>query len=243
MNGFLQPLIAGLLALVASYIFTGCRFGNHVGQPLTTDPSGWYETEPKSILLCTDIRNDCKAGTVDKIPAIDLGTFTNPVALAIQDLSTGSGYFANTSLDQNSLLPVMVSNDKTFQIGASGTYARFFLSADCGSQVSVEGDGSLSTYSPKKTNSDGTSLSGRVATNIVVMQSLESTVDGGCAATMQLVADCYHDETLCQGGSSSLNTTYHQYWQSVLAPYIDAGAIAESDIPAVRNLVYQATYQ
>ncbi len=239
-NGFLQPLIMGLLALVASYVFTGCRFGNHTGQPLTTDPSGWYNTEPKSLLLCTDIRNDCKAGAVDKIPYIDVNTFTDPVALSVT-ASTGSGVFANFNLDKTSFLPVDLSNDKTFQVGASGTFSKFFQSTDCAADLAIEGEGSLTIYSPKKSDSNGNPISGRVAQNVVVIQSLVSTVEDGCANTMQLVADCFHDETKCQGGAT--NSDLHQYTVSVMGPYIDAGVIAESDIPNVRSLIYQAKYE
>src|SRR4051812_22744816 len=76
MSGLLRPnwfhyALTGVIAVMASWALTGCRFGNHEeSQAQTTDGiTGYYETQPQTMKYCASVPNEsCQDVATNQIP-------------------------------------------------------------------------------------------------------------------------------------------------------------------------------
>ncbi len=233
---FWSGAIAIILSFAISGALTSCYFGNREVNQTSSNPdtiSGLYNTQPQTLQFCATVNGttNCKsASPTSQVPAEVSQEMTNPVAVLMQDLSTGLAVFSDpTNTGSLPTLPVTVNSNQSLAYNEQTSPAQVWNDPSCTSTESLQENGSLS----------GGPGSGRVAVTIQIV----TTFDGTCGPTLQSIYNCYQDSTQCGGTSTSTNQQTQSQWQTMFNPYIQTAAMTATDIPNVANIAYEVTYQ
>ena len=245
---WISYLFYGSLAIVLSWMTSGCRFGNRTetqaGSSSNSDPySGYYVTAPKSLsFLVTTTSTVQKSADVSQIPS-EISTYlTNPVALVVTNLNTGKAVITSPAMlnsDQGTSLPINLKSDLSLSFHGQSTSAELWTDTACQSYLDFQESGKVT----QNTNIQGPSgntlaLSGQLQLTFKITNYLS----GDCTATLQFFANCYQDSTQCEGSTSDQNLRIQAAIQDTFAPYIDSGAMNFSDFPSVTSYGYEAAY-
>ncbi len=238
-------LMTGLTAISISSMTTGCRIGNYVEQADNPDPySGYYLTEPQKFtyIVTTDATLQ-KSEDLALIPETISQFITNPVALLVQDLSTGKGALTSPAfLSQNQIpsLPTRVRSDYSIFYQGTSSPVTFWNDPNCITVLKLKEVGAITPQSglipPAGTTQ---SVSGRMNLTIQVLNLLS----GDCTKTLQDIARCYEDETNCGEATDTQNKKIHLAIKNIFDPYIDSEALQVSDFPKLTHYGYEATYR
>lgn len=235
---------SAVVTIIVSWVFssglTGCRLGNHVEQLSQTDKvSGYYETQPQTLKFCaTHGSVDCKPATTNKIPGLLSQIFSNPVALILQNPSTGRAAFTRPKGD-GSALPVYLGSDGRLSYLVSTSPQIIWKDRACTGQLFLAESGKILKDTGPYTSGTSLPLSGRIQLQVQVINSF----DGNCGPTLTALYRCYLSASQCGGTSPGENQQQQQEVQDLFGPYIDAGAMAPADIPNTSYLAYEVFYQ
>ncbi len=222
---WLSYALSGALAIMASWVLSGCYFGNRtVNQPVQGDGvTGTYATLPQTLQYCASVASSsnekCVYVSTSQIPADYTSIFTNPVALELANASTGDAWILPYPTPPNSNgIEVTVGSNQTFSSPPASATNTLWDDPACSREDNEGVEGSFG--------------SGRV--EFTLTYTIEFT--GNCAASLQAMANCYNDATQC--GTHSQSDA-----QSLFEPFIDATAMSASDIPNLTGLAYEMVYQ
>jgi hypothetical protein len=228
------------MALMVSWALGGCRFGNHVETPPDPDQiSGYYATSPQSLTFCASHgTTSCAPAAPNLVPDTLADAMSNPVALILQDLESGSAYLASTA-GTGAALPVFASPDGVLSFLGSTGKETLWRDPACTTQLFIEEDGTWTKSANAGTSASGKPLSGRVQLRIQIIR----TIDGTCGPTLQEIADCYANASLCGGADATENAELQAAVQYLFNDYIQSGTMASTDIPNVSALAYEVSYE
>jgi hypothetical protein len=231
---WLSYTLTGALAILASWALTGCRFGNHqVDQAQQTDGvSGYYETQPQSMKYCaTTASETCQNVGTNMIPADFTSILTNPVALKLQDASTGQAVLFS-AFGGTTGIAIFANTDQSLSVVGTAN-AQLWDDPACTrtDQQLIEG-AYTKTSGPWTSNTPTIPKSGRI--NLTITYTI--TLNGTCTTSLQAIAACYGDATKC--GTHEQSET-----QDLFGGYISAGSMTAADIPNTTALAYEIVYQ
>jgi hypothetical protein len=240
-----SPSFKMLVAILTlSTCGSACRFGNHVSDSdtsaSTSDPiTGYYETQAKTLTFCAEgATTQCVDSPLTQIPAFFKAAVTNPVALLLEDASTGAGYIlASDGSGYN--LPTAFSSTANINYSGATTPDTLWDDSACKTSIQLDETGTLSKTASSDTSADGLPLSGAVTLTLTLVQSFE----GDCSSSLTSMQGCMTDPSLCGGTSDEENVAYLQAVQDFFAPYLTSGVITSSDIPQLTSLSYEVTYE
>lgn len=244
MRGWTAYFFAGFFALIMGWAFTGCRFGNDTVPPPPPpenpdQTTGYYRLNPQFVNLCaTTGATNCKTMGVNMIPGDVAQALSNPVALIMQDLSTGEAALVD-SRGSGGYLPIYVQSDNSVSMSGYYPSETLFLDTACTSTLYLVESGDIQKYDPKSVDSDGRTISGEMHLRV----QLVTTFDGSCDATLSLMKACYLNEADCGGATATANTQLHQTVLSVFGDYLDNAVMTADDIPLVSALTRDITYR
>lgn len=230
----LSGFVYGTAALLASWAFSGCRFGNKTSGPIDIDPTGYYLTTPSTLTFSTNVRDGAFAGPTSVIPSDASSVMSNPIILDVRDLSNGQSVIGNT----NAAYAIQLFPDDTLWTILSGDQGPLWTDIACTMFKSIEVDGSITRFKVPQTAPGGVQASGRMKAKYTVIQSLQ----GPCAQTMQDIQNCYQDHNLCQGADEAENVSWHNDVRAYFGPYVESGSITASELNQVRNFSFEAQY-
>jgi hypothetical protein len=224
-------------------VFSGCRLGSYVEAPARApNPdkiSGYYSTQPQTLkLFATTAQTHEESGAISMIPQ-EVGQFiTNPVALIIQDLTTGSA--ALTSPTGKHALPIYVNEDSTLTYHGKTASMTYWQDPECQYYLEISENGKFTKTPPIATPSGSDlPLSGKLELTIQVINKFQ----GNCAASFTLISKCYQDVNDCGGKDSTENEDLQAIVIELLDPWIQSKAILPADIPNLVNYAYEVSYQ
>ncbi len=264
-----QIALCGVVSVVISWVFSACRFGNHVDTPPPPEPTptptprpgitGFYETSFNSLTFLADPSSQtAQSSTADKIPSFVGAAISSPVAFIL----TGNGGEGNlvNAMEKNpdgsrTSLPMNADASGTLSYNVKEKYTSTkipLLSTplwtqddSCLVSTLFMGSGKLNiadTY-----NNDHPSkwpVSGRVDLTFQVYVFFDPfSPTATCAPAMELLAACYVDNAKCDTDDPGLALERQKFAISLFKPYIDAGALHASDISNVTTLAYEVTYK
>lgn len=236
--------MGGALAIILSWIMTGCRFGNHQentpGKPADT-LSGYYSTELVTFRACAvteDGQGGCGLLPGSGVPDPYATYLHDPLFFYQQDTSSGKSYLMNPWADQAQGIGVTArASDRTFKNEDEQNF--LFWDGHCLTQDHVTLAGSLNSKDSGKQMS-GKTISGHAVILVTDTFSFDSATCG--PARNELYA-CYIDETLCGAGTKEGNQELHENVVAFFRPYLDHGALNEKDIPLVSKMVLEISYE
>jgi hypothetical protein len=251
---WISYFLSSSLVLVLSCALSGCRLGNFKEENLprtsTQDSiSGYYQTEPQSMGICTLIETSedaqCAELPLSQIPAWVQARLANPVAVKLENKETGYTYLFDPN-GNGSAFEVFFTDIKEKEFA----YSSAALAAppseplwkdgfQCNAQLTIQITGHLRDKATKETLKE-LPLSGRAKVNLLVIDQI---VGSDCAAALTEMQACYIDATQCGGETESENQIFQDHVFSWLQVYIDKGALAVEEIPFVDILAYEVSYQ
>lgn len=228
-------------ALCVPLLLSSCRFGNHVEQaPVSVDSvSGYYSTSIQGVKLHVDANTLRHAdGDLNKVPGGWANILPDPTALIVTNRDKNIAYLVNPNNSNNSF-PVYFNSERKLGITSNPAASTLWTDPNCQTQVTLSLDGSYSQSSGLGTSASGLKLSGRIGLNIQMIR----TITGDCAATMATLGACYQDAQQCGGSNATENQNWQKSVQTLFNPYIQAGAMTAAEIPSVRGVSYELTYE
>ena len=233
-------LVTGTVAIIISWLFTGCRFGNNIERPSNPDTiSGYYQTQPQTLQFCaTHTTTKCNEVITNQIPQLISQVMSNPVALVMQDLSTGDAVLVAPKGD-GSALPVIVTPKNTLELNRSTRSSVLWDDRDCTFKIYVIEAGALTKESTPITVGGGLPLSGRVQLDVQILTAF----DAKCKASLDKMASCYQDKDTCGGSTDADNKSLQGSVQDLFNPYIEAKVMQVSDIPYISATGYEVLYK
>ncbi len=231
------------MALSSIALLPGCRIGNKIVK--AADPtamSGYYKTEAASMTVCAFIDGQsspsCIDAGTDAIPSSIQSIMTNPVYVSA-NTATNRAYLVPNSLDTNAVFELILdSSGKVTATPLLDDPQQLWVDPACLSQVRVEKEGMI--HANPETGTVGSfKTSGTVDFTVGVL-----TVMGNqCAATFTLMKNCYQDATQCPGGTAAEQLAEQQAIQGYLDPYLSRSALTLADLPRLRALGWEVSYQ
>jgi hypothetical protein len=236
----------GSLAIIVSWVMatvlTGCRFGNYTSPSTPPDPvSGYYDANPQTLKFCaTHGATQCASANASQVPAFIADEITNPVALILQDASTGDAVFTAPS-GGHTALPVWLKDDNVTLYYTNNTSAStLWRNSGCKTTTYLSENGSIVPGGGHAVSGSTRLTQGSITLQIQVTE----TFDGpACPSELQSMSNCYQDSTQCGDPDAGRNQQLQAKVQDFFESYIQAGVMAASDIPSVSNIAYEVHYQ
>lgn len=243
-------LLGGTLAVILCWgvmatQLTGCRFGNYTSAPQQPDPvTGFYGANPQSLQFCaTGTATQCAQASPSQIPSFISAEITNPVALIVQDASTGDAVLTNYAGTGQTALPITVgSDDVTLSYTTSSSPVTLWNNPNCTTTTYLEENGTIVPGPGQPVPGSTSNTAGSLTLSVQVTQTFDGP-NGSCAPELQAMSNCYQDVTQCGGADSGTNQQLQATVQGIFSTYIQAGVMAASDIPNMANVAYEVHYQ
>lgn len=238
--GWTSYLLSGTVAILLSWMLSGCRFGNNVVTPENPDPiTGYYQTQPQSLQFCvtfTSSATECRNVSTNQVPSLISQVLTQPVALQVTDPNHGEALFFDP-FGNGTALPISIdlSNLELSYLGY-GNPTPLWSDENCTSQLFIESEGAITKTDP--TEVSGLTTKGRIGLSIEVFEIYQ----GSCTNDLLEIEDCYSDANQCNGSTSSENAALQESVQNYFNPYIESGAMSSDDISDVSSLGYSVNY-
>ncbi len=234
--------ISGTAAVMASWLLSGCRLGNHLELPQNPDQiSGYYETAPQSFEVCaTYDHSSCNLNTpVNQIPSMPAVIMSNPVILLMKDLKTGEALLGDS---RGSGYAIRIFADESGRLTDERHFnpSTFWVDEPCYWQESIVEEG---TYSK---NSPGVSVSNqepKISGKIELSFEYYFQFFGTCDQTLGTLYSCYLDPNKCGDTDSAKNAKYHLFTKSIFDLYLAAQVMQETDIKTAKALYFKVLYK
>lgn len=234
-------VLTGMLALVASWVMTGCRLGNNVesDDPATdasTTDNGYYDLKPQKVTLCVNTGTD---HCVEVSPSVDPESWsqvlTDPIIFVKENESEA---VLVSSVDTRYGIYIAPRPNNSFVYDATGDLIQLWNDPACLEGLKNVGAGSYSVYdSPKKKGSFN--IKGKVSFYFDALRHLE----GNCTQTLNDMHACYDDHSQCGEANNGDNLAMQQAVRNYFALYIDNGVMTKDDIPSIRSFLYSIDYR
>jgi hypothetical protein len=236
-----------LVALaILSTMATGCRLGNHTSTTPNPDTlSGYYATQPQALDFFVTAAGQTTSASVSPtlVPARVSGILTNPVALKLTDLASGSAILF-TPIQPVDSFPISFQTDNA-TFGVSGSYPSQTLWTDpaCTVQEYIEVLGRTQPLGSTPAVTSWQGISFQITGRLDVDVWIEERIDGSCVTSLQQMYDCYENLNDCAGSSPAAQSNNQAWVQSLFNGSIQAGIMTAQDIKTVGNIAYQASYR
>lgn len=231
--------ISGVLAILCSWVFSGCRVGNRVQAVTDADQiSGYYELQSNTFNVCASLvhsnNNSCKPMTTNQIPESLASVLTQPVALQVLSFETGRAALYDPLGDKMNL-PIFVDPDsKKLSVLAQGEDD---LGLGCKSQFLLEMSGQL--YEAPSQKIRGIPTRGRMELDL----HLSTTFSIDCKAHLQEQLDCYLDVNKCAGTTQSQKEAEQEAVKAEYNLYVRSGVLDMNDLPNLGAAGYEISYR
>jgi hypothetical protein len=235
--------VTGTLAVFASWMFSGCRFGNHVDETAAVEPFTYYAMQPKHLFVCVDIKGEtksrCAETTLDKISEWK-AYLTHPIIFYRPDPSVTGAYLVSKDLKKSLSISLDSLSAATFTHYSYSSPVAVFHHTECVDQMVNYAEG---VYRPSAQAAiEGHPIAGRME---LVIQT-ERAITGSCDQSLAEMQDCYEDtsedKSACGLSTPQKNQTEHDWVVSYFEPYIDRGLMTPTDITSVTKVYYQFIY-
>ncbi|OFZ78326.1 MAG: hypothetical protein A2583_08085 [Bdellovibrionales bacterium RIFOXYD1_FULL_53_11] len=234
-------LLFGFIAIIASWVLTGCRIGNNVEYAPPPPPSdeskitGYYETRPTSITIYANHATQAsKSIDIGQIPASIAAIYTNPMILVSDNAGTGDARIYDNTANYGQRIRANKDGSMAHYSAGKGTPWYY---AECTEAVSLEMKGDYTIFRDPKTI-DNRTIRG-------VIKSRWTYIDqftGDCAASMKEMAECYADFVNCKGKDEEENQKIQKLVAAAFEFHIKNGLITIDDIPAITSLAIEFSY-
>jgi hypothetical protein len=231
--------LTGFLAFIS-----GCRIGNYIenASPPPANPdhiSGYYLAHPQELIFSVTTQQTLQAqAPTYLIPTEVSGTMTNPAALLMKDLQSGSALLGNYA--GKNALPIEVSSALAVSASWTTTPQTYWLDPACQSNLAVSIHGTL-VQSPSMAAPAGTVAT--VSGALQIEFDVSTQFQGSCAPTFQTIANCYQNASDCGATTDSDNQQLQAYAQTLFGPLIQLNLITVPEIAQITNYAYQVSYQ
>lgn len=233
------------LAWAMATVLTGCRFGNYTSPSPTPDATtGFYDANPQSLQFCGNgTASTCVQASTSQIPSFITAEITNPVALIVQDASTGDAILTDASGQGQTSLPIWVSSDNvTLYYANSSSPTTLWNDPTCTTTTYLQENGTIVPGAGHPIAGGTGQTVGSITLKVQVIQTFDGT-NGSCGPELQAMSNCYQNVTQCGGADAGTNQQLQAQVQSIFSAFIGAGAMAASDIPNMTNVSYEVLYQ
>jgi hypothetical protein len=230
----------GGIAVILSWVTSGCRFGSRIQNVPDPDQiTGYYEASPQNLTFYATTTNTVeKDAPVTSIPGEIGEVMTNPVALKVDDLSTGSARWISPV--NRVALPVFVDPDLNLSLRGATQPVTLWDDSNCKTHLEIFESGKLvKTHNVSEIPGNPYPLSGKVQATFQVINQFK----GDCVPTLQRMATCLDDINQCGESSPAENLSVQNQILDLFKPWFNAGLIAVSDIPDLVNFAYEVTYE
>ena len=241
-------LFSGALALVASVVLGGCKFGNYGGddrKPQGDPLTGYYGTAAQTLTFCAaPSATNCVASAVNRVPAEIEQVMSDPVGFLLENEATGQAKLVD-SRGSGSVVPVFLDADKkrfSF-LGSSAEIPIFSWTLEevggCTRQLYLQAEGALSSVDAGKPVTQAVSLKGRLGVKL----ELTYLFAGGCADDLAAARACYLSSADCGGADPVENASRQREVQELFNPYIQSGALTVAEIGTAEAVAYTVEYE
>lgn len=245
---FFGGSLAIILSWVMATLLSGCRIGNYTSPTTPPDPiSGYYDANPQSLQFCVALSSNstsaaCANASPSQIPVFISQEITDPVAIVLQNASTGDAVFTAISGGTTALPVTVGSDDVTLSYTNATTPQTLWKDPTCTTSTYLAEQGSIVPGAGHAVAGSTRLTQGSITLTVQVIQTFDSTT-ASCTSELQSMSQCYQDVTQCGGTDSGSNQQLQSQVQSLFEPYIQAGAMAASDIPTATAVSYEVHYQ
>jgi hypothetical protein len=242
MSSLPNAFVAGTLAILASWLFTGCRLGNAIqGAPENDAWTGFYEAAPQTLQFCSVNRQThqtfCGAAATTEIPAILANHVPRLMIFQLLKSSTqGAFYSPYVSNPEDYVLYSTLGEAGKLTLEKGFEPSEFWRDPQCLAQLEMVGEGLLSKTS--STVISGVKTRGRYRGSVGVIW----TFGTNCGAELESLRSCYLDATQCGGSSAGDNSTTQSSVRTFFAPYVNANVLGTTDWSQIQNLAYEVSY-
>lgn len=246
-----MKLLNWTLLLVASLIFSGCRFGNKSTQAAGPTPYSWFSAVKQRLYLCVDTlvfdtpSNSWKVSEscADAFSPTKMDYWetilTNPL-IFYQPLA-GSREAYLISQDQKNLFGIFLDSPtaKTFQHYSERAQGTLFHDPQCTVKGQNVGVGELVSEAPH-IDGFGRNILGHVkmslGTYLTIQGQSDATLAADCGPTFTAIWACYNTGAGCTPDEASAV-------KKLLGAYIERGLLSATTFPAtLGGLYYQFDY-
>lgn len=238
----MKRILSLALAIFSLAGFSGCRIGNKVVK--AKDPtamSGYYKTEAASMTVCAFLDGQsprCVDAGVTSIPSSIQTIMTNPVYVSA-NTSTNRAYIVPNTLDTNSVFELILdSSGKVTANPLVDDPQQLWVDPACLSQIRIEKEGMIHA-DPGQGTVGSFKTSGTVDFTVGVLTVMGTQ----CAATFIQMKNCYQDATQCPGATAAEQLAEQQAIRGYLDPYLSRSALTINDLPNLRALGWEVSYQ
>lgn len=237
-------LVSGTLAILASWILTGCRFGNHVERADSVENlTGYYRSQPVRLMFKAVLQPQGGAvetrefaGNTDHLPDNWDIFLTDPSGVAM-DPASSQGFLMGIVGDKGYKTPIQFTQAGQFNLVTPPQEIRFTDSPPCTQVWTLEGAGTL-TQTAKSTYKDFPTRG-----NLSLTTSGDRRYQGDCSNVLGIFQSCLQDLTKCPGSTETDQKTWQGFVAGVYGPAILAGGITANDIQAIQELSYTLVYE
>lgn len=232
---------SGCLALIASWLMTGCRLGNRLEYAEPKTLTGYYELNIQSLNFCATSSGTaggtvCHASPTNLVPTVASDVFSNPIALQMINETTGEamliGIFQRIAADI-----LVTPNTSAFNLGFTipDPLIPYTLS---GCSITMDWDGEGRAVKAEHRTVGNIDTKGHLELGLQVTTAFS----GNCANLLAQLRNCFQSENQCGGSSASQNRTLFDRTHQALDPYFQAGVLTLNQIPALEALSFRLTY-
>lgn len=230
---------SGCLALIASWLLTGCRLGNRLEYAEPKTLTGYYEMDIDGVTFCSTsvgANTICHAAPTNQVPAIAAGVFSNPVGLQMINEHTGEGMLIGVVERVAADIAVHVPTN-AFDLGFTVTDPTIpYTSSTCNVNMDWDGEGVAVKGEHRVVGSYDT------RGNVYLDLKVTTTFSGSCQALLTALRNCYQSEAQCGGTSAQQNSALYSRTHLALDPYVQNGVLALNQISTLESLSFRLTY-
>lgn len=230
---------SGCVALIASWLLTGCRLGNRLEYAEPKTLTGYYQMAIEGVTFCSTsvgVNTECRTAPTNQVPSIAAGVFSNPVGLQMINENTGEGMLIGVVERVAADIAVHVGTNG-FEIGFTVTDPLIpYTSQGCTVNMDWDGDGVAVKTEHHQMGSYDTR--GRVELDLKVT----TTFAGNCQALLTALRNCYQSEAQCGGTTAAQNTALYNRTHLALEPYLLNNALTLNQIPTIESLSFRLSY-
>jgi len=248
-GSWLTYLTCGTLAVLMSWVMSGCRIGNRTQNTPPSIVLNFYEMAPQKYSAHVQLKNVSAPVTTDNMPISAVPTFltnllSNPIGIQV-DSSQGRAALFNPAAAPDSSGNVSsmgvnynVSNN-TYSMESTADEA---FNTNCSLNETLSATGAVNS-TDSGTSIGKYSIAGHNQLVVKMDNDFTAATAGGCDSTMTVIMNCYNDATQCQQTTTNDNLALQGFFQDLFAPYIQSNLITSNQIQDVTSMGFQLNYQ
>ena len=231
-----------VLAILASWVFSGCYFGNRsVGGG--TVGTNFYETQPESVQFCAidAVTGNCKSGSVNQLTSA-ANLFPNPIEVYQPDPNRVEAIFYTPNTDPNTGIGGNINGTSVDASGSGGANPVFsWADPACTMTLDVQMNGNI--YQGALTTGSTFPVTGRLKMQVTTTYSFSPICTTGL--TFQTASLCYAGTPAgesCGGISTTDNQSRWQSVDAIFGTWNSLKVIGVADILKLSAIQYIAQY-